>query len=62
MVCIMTNTGLLSENFFPRQTGSDYEPSRYLNPLGGLRGSESVFNHVDGRRRHQRRHRLRRDG
>ena len=36
MVCIMTNTGLLADNFFPAQTGKDFEPSRYLAHLEGI--------------------------
>jgi len=43
MVCIMTNTGLLADNFFPAQTGKDFEPSRYLAHLEGIRGRWSVF-------------------
>jgi hypothetical protein len=43
MVCIMTNTGLLADNFFPAQTGKDFEPSRYLAHLEGIRGRCSVF-------------------
>ena len=38
MVCIMTNTGMIAENFFPKQTGFQYEPSRYLAHLEPLRG------------------------
>ena len=44
MVCIMTNTGLLPENFFPRQPGTDFEPSRYLAHLEGVRGRYTVMN------------------
>jgi hypothetical protein len=44
MVCIMTNTGLLPENFFPKQAGKDYEPSRYLAHLEGIRGRYTVMN------------------
>jgi hypothetical protein len=44
MVCIMTNTGLLPENFFPKQTGRDFEPSRYLAHLEGVRGRYTVMN------------------
>jgi hypothetical protein len=43
MVCIMTNTGLLPGNFFPKQTGREYEPTRYLGCLEELRGHYSVF-------------------
>jgi hypothetical protein len=44
MVCIMTNTGLLPENFFPQKTGTDFEPSRYLAHLEGVRGRYTVMN------------------
>ena len=43
MVCIMTNTGLIAENFFPKQTGFKYEPSRYLAHLEPVRGRYSVM-------------------
>ncbi len=44
MVCIMTNTGLLPENFWPKQTGKAFEPSRYLAHLEPVRGRYSVMN------------------
>jgi hypothetical protein len=44
MVCIMTNTGLLPDNFFPKQTGRDYAPSRYLEHLEAVRGRYTVVN------------------
>jgi hypothetical protein len=44
MVCIMTNTGLLPDNFFPKQTGRDYVPSRYLAQLEDVRGRYTVVN------------------
>jgi hypothetical protein len=44
MVCIMTNTGLLPDNFFPKETGRHYEPSRYLAHLEGIRGRYTVMN------------------
>lgn len=44
MVCVMTNTGLLAENFFPKQTGSNYAPSRYLEHLEPVRGRYTVMN------------------
>lgn len=40
----MTNTGLLAEHFFPKETGSDYVPSRYLAHLESVRGRYSVIN------------------
>ena len=44
MVCIMTNTGLLPENFWPKETGKAFEPSRYLAHLEPVRGRYSVMN------------------
>jgi hypothetical protein len=44
MVCIMTNTGLLPENFWPKETGKTFEPSRYLAHLEQVRGRYSVMN------------------
>jgi Protein of unknown function (DUF1552) len=44
MVCIMTNTGLLPGHFFPKETGRDYEPSRYLTHLESVRGRYTVMN------------------
>ena len=44
MVCIMTNTGLLPLNFWPKQTGKAFEPSRYLSHLEPVRGRYSVMN------------------
>lgn len=44
MVCIMTNTGLLPENFFPKQTAAAFEPSRYLAHLEPVRGRYTVMN------------------
>ncbi len=40
----MTNTGLLPDNFFPKQTGRDYVPSRYLAQLEDVRGRYTVVN------------------
>jgi uncharacterized protein (DUF1501 family) len=44
MVCIMTNTGLLPDNFWPKETGRSYTPSRYLSQLEPVRGRYSVMN------------------
>ncbi len=33
MVCIMTDTGLLAENFFPKGTGRNFVPLGYLGQL-----------------------------
>jgi hypothetical protein len=43
MVCIMTNTGLLPENFWPKETGRTYAPSRYLSHLEAVRGRYSLM-------------------
>jgi len=43
MVCIMTNTGLLPENFWPKETGRPYAPSRYLSHLEAVRGRYSLM-------------------
>jgi hypothetical protein len=43
MVCIMTNTGLLPENFWPKETGRTYAPSRYLAHLEAVRGRYSLM-------------------
>ena len=40
----MTNTGLLPENFWPKETGRSYTPSRYLTHLEAVRGRYSVIN------------------
>ncbi len=37
MVCVMVNTGIIPENFFPKDPGRDYQPSPYLEPFGDLR-------------------------
>jgi len=39
----MTNTGLLPENFWPKETGRTYAPSRYLSHLEAVRGHYSVM-------------------
>jgi len=44
MVCIMTNTGLLPEHFFPNDTDTAAGPSRYLTHLEPLRGHYTVMN------------------
>ncbi len=44
MVCIMTNTGLLADHFFPKETGRDFAPSRYLAHLEPVRGRYTVIN------------------
>jgi hypothetical protein len=46
MVCIMTNTGLIPNNFFPKQTGSDYELPRYLAHLAEHRANMTIVGGV----------------
>ncbi len=46
MVCVMVNTGIIPDRFFPKQTGADYEPSPYLEPFGDLRRQMTVFSGV----------------
>jgi hypothetical protein len=43
MVNIMTDLGMLSENFFPRQMGINYKASKYLAILDSLRDKYTVF-------------------
>ena len=43
MVAIMTPLGIHSENLFPTDTGRNYTPSPYLQPLQNLRDKFSVF-------------------
>ena len=46
MVCVMVNTGIIPDRFFPEQRGADYEPSPYLEPFGDLRKQMTVFSGV----------------
>ncbi len=46
MVCVMVNTGIIPDRFFPKQPGADYEPSPYLEPFGDLRRQMTVFSGV----------------
>ena len=46
MVCVMTNTGLIPDHFFPKQPGRDYEPSRYLKLLEEYRRHFTVLGGV----------------
>ncbi len=41
-VAMTLGLGLLSENLNPKKAGRDYEPSRYLTPLGDLRKQITV--------------------
>ncbi len=43
---ICNNLGLLPEEFFPKQSGRDYEPSRYLTLLQKHRNDFTVFSGV----------------
>ena len=43
MLLISRPLGLHAPNFFPTQTGTDYEPSRYLKPLQHHRRDFTVF-------------------
>ena len=43
MLLISRPLGLYAPNFFPTQTGTDYEPSRYLKPLQDHRRDFTVF-------------------
>lgn len=43
---ICNNLGLLPEEFFPKQAGRDYEPSRYLKLLQSHRDDFTVFSGV----------------
>ncbi len=43
MVNIMTDLGMLSDNFFPRQVGINYKASKYLAIMDGLRDKYTVF-------------------
>ena len=46
MVCIMTNTGLIPENFFPKMTGRDYEATRYMTLLAQHRQNMTLIGGV----------------
>jgi hypothetical protein len=43
MLLISRPLGLHAPCFFPKETGKDYEPTRYLNPLQELRREFTVF-------------------
>jgi hypothetical protein len=43
MVAIMTDLGMLSEHFFPEQSGRDYEATKYLSLLNDFRDQYTVF-------------------
>lgn len=46
MIAINVDLGFMPEEFFPKQTGRDFEPSPYLKLLDEFRGDYSVFNGV----------------
>ena len=43
MVCIMTNMGVVPQNFFPKTAGANYETTRYLQVLHEHRSRFTVF-------------------
>ncbi len=47
MVCIGLEYGLYPTDFFPQQTGRDYELPRLLSPLAGLKNNFTVFSDLD---------------
>lgn len=49
MVLVGQPLGMYSENFFPKNAGRDYEPSRYLKQLQGLRDRFTVFSGMSHR-------------
>ncbi|WP_439629391.1 DUF1552 domain-containing protein [Gemmata sp.] len=46
MIAIQTNMGILPQNFFPAETGTDYEPTAYLELLKEYRDKLTVFSGV----------------
>lgn len=46
VLAICNNLGLLPDQFFPKDTGADYTPSRYLEILKGFRNDLTVFSGV----------------
>ena len=47
MVCIGLEYGLYPSDFFPEETGRDYELPRLLSPLAALRNDFTVFSGLD---------------
>jgi len=43
MIAINVDLGFMSDRFFPKQSGSDYEPSEYLQELSDFRDQFTVF-------------------
>ncbi|MCE9606612.1 MAG: DUF1552 domain-containing protein [Planctomycetia bacterium] len=46
IVSICTGFGLYGESFFPKTSGTGYEPSEYLKVLGDLRNNFTVFSGI----------------
>ncbi|MEK0447544.1 MAG: hypothetical protein RLZZ399_2865, partial [Verrucomicrobiota bacterium] len=46
MVCIMTNTGLIPDFFFPKEAGRNYETPRYLQHLAAHRHQMTIVGGV----------------
>ncbi len=47
MVCVGLEYGLYPNDFFPKETGRDYQLTRLLSPLAGLRDDFTVFSDLD---------------
>ena len=47
MVCIGLEYGLYPNDFFPQQTGRDYELPRLLSPLAAMKNDFTVFSDLD---------------
>lgn len=47
MVCIGLEYGLYPKDFFPKETGRDYQLPRLLQPLAHLRNDFTVFSNLD---------------
>jgi len=47
MVCVGLEYGLYPNDFFPKETGRDYQLPRLLTPLAGLRDEFTVFSDLD---------------
>ncbi|MFK8112382.1 MAG: DUF1552 domain-containing protein [Rubripirellula sp.] len=47
MVCVGLEYGLYPEDFFPKQTGRDYQLPRLLAPLADLKDDFTVFSNLD---------------
>jgi hypothetical protein len=47
MVCVGLEYGLYPNDFFPKETGRDYQLPRLLSPLAGLKDDYTVFSDLD---------------